>query len=79
MTISKKCDKRRCDFTLAKSRGLKRKQFSLCYKHINCIHITMHGRGVHHSLYHALSDDDATAELHIHDGMVWRHTINKQS
>jgi len=25
------------------------------------------------------SDDDATAELHMHDRMVWRHPLNKQS
>jgi len=30
-------------------------------------------------LQHTLSDDDATAELHGHDGMGCCHFINKQS
>jgi len=33
----------------------------------------MNVQSVHHSLKHSLSDGDAIAVLHRHDGMAWRH------
>jgi len=33
---------------------------------------------VHSLLYHTLSDDDATAELHMHAGMVWHRSLCEQ-
>jgi len=37
----------------------------------------MNVQSVHHSLEHTLSDGDAIAVLHMHDGMVRHHPINK--
>jgi len=36
-------------------------------------------QSVHYWLYHTLSDGDAIAGLHIHDGVVCRHSITKQT
>jgi len=41
--------------------------------------VAMKVRSVHQSLYHTLSDGDVTAELHIHDDMVWHLPLRKQS
>jgi len=74
------CDKTWCNFTLllAKTRELRRKQFSICSKRIICLHCYWQFE-VLTTDFNTLSDADAIAVLHRHDSMpVCRHPTNKQ-
>ena len=79
-TERQNCDKTWCNFTLllAKTRELRRKQFSICSKLIICLHCYWQFE-VLTTDFNTLSDADAIAVLHRHDSMpVCRHPTNKQ-
>jgi len=51
---------------LAKTQGVRWRQFSVCSSHIVCVYY------YHHSVSCTLSGGDITAELHVHDDMASR-------
>jgi len=68
--------------TVSKTRGLRRKQcsLSLCNKHITCLHCYYDcSKCSPLALTQCCYDGDTTAEMHMHDYMVWRHPVSKQS
>ena len=63
-------------YLLAKTRGLRRIQFSPCYKLIMCLNCYYERSMCSPLASHAVTWRLATpvhAVLHKHDGMVWRH------
>ena len=67
--MSQNCNKTWCNFTLLllKTRDEDKDNFLAALSTSFVYTVTMEVRGVHHWLYHTLSDDDTIAVLHMHN------------